>query len=94
MRLPTFALAEAIKDEWSSQPEKLQKSLLPLSTHVAQSVHCANSPAVQEYMREQLFIILENDLICSQANPRSQCDEVRQTALRQQELHRPVHEFM
>ena len=62
--IPTKAMAVALAEEWESQNENINLKSLHLNNFLAKCIRAANDDNLQQYMREELYTILENDQIC------------------------------
>ncbi|CDW74897.1 atp12-domain-containing protein [Stylonychia lemnae] len=62
--IPTKALAVALAEEWDSQKESINLKSLHINNFLAKSVRAQLDPAIQDYMKDELFSILESDQIC------------------------------
>jgi len=59
--IPTKAMAVALAEEWDMQNEGIEMKSLHLNNFLAKCIRAANDEALQNYMREELYTILEND---------------------------------
>jgi chaperone required for assembly of F1-ATPase len=63
--VPTFALAEAIAEEWASQGEKILPSTMPLTTLAATAIDRVAD--LREKMIDEALAYLATDLVCYRA---------------------------
>ena len=59
--IPTKALAVALAEEWDSQHESINLKSLHINNFLAKTIRAQNDPIISDYMKDELFAILEND---------------------------------
>ena len=62
--LPTKALAEALAEEWASQPATLDIRKLYYNNMMAKAMRAKQDPALVINMQDEVQTTLENDQIC------------------------------
>lgn len=92
--IPSKAMAVALAEEWEMQNESIELKSLHLNNFLAKCIRAANDDALQNYMREELYTILENDQICFRESEQAENQYKVGLALAQKEHTTKVFDIM
>eukprot|EP00347_Sterkiella_histriomuscorum_P002958 403366146 len=85
--IPTKALAIALAEEWEGQKESINLKSLHLNNFMAKTIRSQNDPIIQDYMKEELTAILENDQICFRESEEDAENDYKKGLAKTQKAH-------